>query len=233
MKLLLKKLRTELKEIKSLEHAFDQTFSITETREKQLEEQIVAIPDEIIAAHDNQFTETTAIRGRSSRKKVKASKRTNHPMMLEPCSEKCPRQCCCKSEACRKTISDEYWEKDVKSQREFIVQRVSQIPKAREIPVAEKKKEKAEEKKTKRKWSRVYSLKSYKGEVIQVCCNFFHHTIGYKNSHITDWVFNNLEEKALEDRRGSHEPPLKWSVTNKNRIKSHIESFHPAVSHYR
>ena len=72
-----------------------------------------------------------------------------------------------------------------------------------------------------RKWTRKYTLKDAVGAVAQVCSHFFHSTLGYKNTHVTDWVFKKLEETASGDRKGSHDPAHKMSMDLKNRVVSH------------
>ena len=80
--------------------------------------------------------------------------------------------------------------------------------------------------------SRKYTFKSEDGDIIQVCSKNLG-TLGYANAHVISWVFNNLEEKAVKDRRGCHEPVHKMPREEVDAVIRHIESFHPAISHYR
>ena len=84
-----------------------------------------------------------------------------------------------------------------------------------------------------RETSRVYTFKSENGEVVQVCRLFLLSTLGYRRSHVVDWLFKKHDGKAVADRRGSHEPLHKMSTCTVNAVIAHIESFHPAISHYR
>ena len=52
-----------------------------------------------------------------------------------------------------------------------------------------------------RETSRVYRFKSENGEVIQVCQLFLLSTLGYKRSHVVDWLFKKHDGKAVADRR--------------------------------
>ena len=61
----------------------------------------------------------------------------------------------------------------------------------------------------------------------------FEYSWGYKRSHVVDWIFKKHGGNAVADSRGSHAPKHKMSVRTEKAILEHIESFHPAVSHYR
>ena len=72
-----------------------------------------------------------------------------------------------------------------------------------------------------RETSRVYTFKSEDGEVIQVCQLFFLGTLGYKRSHVVDWLFKKHAGKAVADCRGSHEPLYKMSTGTVNAVIAH------------
>jgi len=69
-----------------------------------------------------------------------------------------------------------------------------------------------------------------------VCKKFFLHTLGYKSDKVITTLLNatSLSQMAPRaDMRGRHELSNKLSGDMSASIKAHIESFHPAVSHYR
>ena len=124
----------------------------------------------------------------------------------------------------RNKIYDEFWSKDISLRREFINQRV----------VFKKKERSRSRNKTKeRNVTRIYSFLSNDGIPIEVCAKFFQSTLGYKKDHFIESARQNVVKKSYEDRRGSHEPAHKLSATVIKAVKDHINSFHPAVSHYR
>ena len=76
-------------------------------------------------------------------------------------------------------------------------------------------------------------MKDERDAFVQMCQKFFLSTIGYKNDHVISWVFDTLEGKVVPDKRGSHDPMHKMSKETALAIFNHIESYHPAISHYR
>ena len=161
---------------------------------------------------------------KSSLKRVKGNPKEKHPMLLL-CKEICPRKCTTKfSNERRRETYDEYWDKDATQRREFLSQRVSEVAKERNRSRIGSKT---------RNTSKKYTLKNEGGEVVQVCAKFFLSCLGYKRIDAVDWLFRNLEGKAVPDRRGSHEPLHKTPTTTVRAIVNHIETFYPAISHYR
>ena len=83
-----------------------------------------------------------------------------------------------------------------------------------------------------------YFFKGSSGERIEVCKHFFLTTLGYKkgNDRIVQDCFtskSNREKNKISftgSRQGKHE---KTQKIDREIIKAHVESFHPAVSHYR
>ena len=113
--------------------------------------------------------------------------------------------------------------KAVELQREFLI-RVNKLNKERSCSRNNKKI---------RNSSRKYAFRSEDGDIIQICSKCFLGTLGYANEHVISWVFNNLEEKAVTDTRGCHEPVHKMPREEVDAVIWHIESFHPAIIHYR
>ena len=160
---------------------------------------------------------------KSSRKRTKSNQKSKHPM-LPPCNGKCTRSCKYISKERRKAVYEGYWAKNELQRTEFISQRVTEYDKKTSRPRSSSKE---------RNKSRTYSFKDDKAKVVQVCQQYFLSTLGYKRSHVVDWIFKKHGGNAVADSRGSHAPKHKMSVRTEKAILEHIESFHPAVSHYR
>lgn len=78
-----------------------------------------------------------------------------------------------------------------------------------------------------------YFLKNPKGEKVEICRVFFLTTLGYdrKNDRaITNVINKEGNSTSVQDKRGKHP---KTPKTDRNVIKTHIESFAPTISHYR
>ena len=83
--------------------------------------------------------------------------------------------------------------------------------------------------------SRYYKMPRSDGKNQLVCATFFRHTLGYKNNKFVT-VALNVQPGSIStqaDRRGTHEPAHKLTDDAVEIIKAHINSYHPAVSHYR
>ena len=71
---------------------------------------------------------------------------------------------------------------------------------------------------------------------IPVCKDFFLSTLGYKSDKDITYIYSNTSPSKFapsKDKRGKHDPLHKISVIVKSKIQLHIESFNPAVTHYR
>ena len=88
----------------------------------------------------------------------------------------------------------------------------------------------------KRKHTLSYTLPQPNGVDLHVCKAMFMHTIGTKtDGMITEFVTTKLNapEQAISpttEGRGKHEP---WNKLDRAAIKEHVNSYHPAVSHYK
>ena len=122
----------------------------------------------------------------------------------------------------RKEIYAQYWEKSDIQKREFLCQRVSEYEKKSKLGEGTKNRQK----------SRQYTLKSG-GLAVPVCQSFFLKTLGYQRSHVVDYIFSQQHGLVKKDMRGSHTPSHKLSLDKEKSVIDHINSFHPAISHYR
>ena len=89
-----------------------------------------------------------------------------------------------------------------------------------------------------RKCSRIYTLPKDVINHVTVCKEYFLYTLGYKKGHdkILSCLFENIQPSMITsqmDRRGKHAPSHKITDETKALVESHIESFYPAVPHYR
>lgn len=90
----------------------------------------------------------------------------------------------------------------------------------------------------KRKHTLSYTLPLENGVDMHVCKTMFMHTLGIKtDGMITEFINTKLKAPeqaispvALAEVRGKREP---WNKVDRGAIKEHINSYHPAVSHYK
>ena len=152
-----------------------------------------------------------------------------HP--LQP-SCTCKRKCVEKiNNNRRKSIHVQFCSMNRSLQEEFIFQRVNVVPKRRSRTRGSPKKQ--------RNNTRIYTFVE-QGENIQVCSKFFLGTLGYKKDNVISSLLSKqsprksrVSSSSIHDQRGRHQPAHKMSVQTKDTIKSHINSYHPSVSHYR
>ena len=91
----------------------------------------------------------------------------------------------------------------------------------------------------KMKQSNTFFLKASNGEHVKVCKKFFLSTLGMKTDGVITHFLKNRQQQSVSD--SSHTCPIKdmrGTVLPNNkcdaeRIKDHIESYNPQVSHYR
>lgn len=90
---------------------------------------------------------------------------------------------------------------------------------------------------SKRKKTLRYSLKNESGDRVQVCKTFFVSTLGYtkNNDRILQDCFSTefQPSNTILHRNGRQGKHSKTPKIDRNLIRSHVESFQPAVSHYR
>ena len=70
----------------------------------------------------------------------------------------------------------------------------------------------------------------------QVCQVFFLCTLRYSTNTVLKVIFENTNPSALQlsgDKRGRHKPANKITGDDLHLIHSHINSYHPAIRHYR
>lgn len=149
--------------------------------------------------------------------------------LLDPCPPSCRRKCLEKiSEERRKAIHSQFWNMDYNARRQWIFSNIRVGEPQRRILEPSSH--------ITRSSTRFYHLPDSEGADQFVCLTFFLHTIGYKNAKIVNHTLKTLTPGAIStplDTRGKHAPAHALSDDALQLIKDHINSYHPAVSHYR
>ena len=71
---------------------------------------------------------------------------------------------------------------------------------------------------------------------IAVCQKMFLNSLGYTSNQKIVTLFENNEASDItvrDDQRGKRDPPNKKDADIHAKVKEHIFSYHPSVSHYR
>lgn len=148
---------------------------------------------------------------------------------LLPCCS-CKQKCVAKiNEKRRQQLHEDYWEMSFDSRRAWMYSRI-----VRRAP--KRRRGNHDDLLHKRTVSCVYSLPDENGESQTVCKDFFLKTLGYKSDKVITVLLSSNPTSQLapkKDMRGRHAPSNKLSDDINKMIKEHIESYHPAVSHYR
>ena len=159
----------------------------------------------------------------------KYERNTEKYKLLPPCKNTCKSKCLGKiPNKRREDIHDQFWKLSYNERRMWIHSHIKKYDIKRSRSDRKGFRE--------RKYSRTYLLPNETGEDTKVCKSFFLKTLGYKNDKIITVTLAGAAPDNIspgKDQRGKHSPPHKLTETNLNLIKSHINSFNPAVSHYR
>ncbi|XP_050497594.1 uncharacterized protein LOC126882239 [Diabrotica virgifera virgifera] len=168
----------------------------------------------------------------ANRIKIGKNKR-KYPIKLVPCSRKCRRSCEVITSQQRKDIWEKYWDMSYVDRKRWLCNNI-QIEKPKKVSTKPTEPKKKNKPKTE---SRYYFFPTTDEDGnknnVQVCKTFFLNTLGFKcDAAITsvskcvksDPFIGNIKEKRGGRRR---------KVLVKTIIETHINSFHPCVSHYR
>ncbi|KAG5870477.1 hypothetical protein JTB14_006397 [Gonioctena quinquepunctata] len=140
------------------------------------------------------------------------------------CTNKCIRKCKDKiTENRRQQINDEFWKMSWSEQRIFIVGQCQ-----RQIP-------KKHTENSSRANTYFYYLKNEEGTSAQVCKPFFLTTLGFKynNDTVLQNALKNSQNHLLSTKRDMRGRKPSTSKLDHKKIRIHIESFNPSISHYR
>ncbi|CAB3248508.1 unnamed protein product [Arctia plantaginis] len=156
------------------------------------------------------------------RQEKKKKVRNEQNDLKDPCTEKCMKKCVTKfTPQVRQDIHDRYIALDYESQGLFIKCCIDVKPVMRRSQVTED---------YKRKTTYIYNLEGPDNIKKEVCKTFFLSTLGYKPNN--DRRITTAMSKAIDEQkttRGSY----KRTIIDRQAIKDHIMSYHPAISHYR
>ncbi|XP_074026425.1 uncharacterized protein [Leptinotarsa decemlineata] len=161
-----------------------------------------------------------------ARKKAKKNEKRKEYYVKPPCSVNCRRKCISHIDENRRIqINDEFWQMSWDEQRQFILNNTQRLNVKRQTNRVDV---------SARKNSYTYHMKNENGTIFQVCKPFFLTTLGFKPSN--DKVVQNTLNMSVNqltftrDMRGKKPSTKKLDRT---KIRLHIESFHPSISHYR
>ena len=167
----------------------------------------------------------TLERGTNSSKKP--TLKDTYPLLAVRC---CKKECFTQiSHERRRDIYEKYWEMDYDSQRLWLSGKIILL-------VTKRRRKSTDKENTRRKCSRSYTLPKNNANNITVCKEYFLSSLGYRSDKVLTYLYSNNSPSKIapqKDRRGKHTPAHKTLDDTKLIIKSHIESFHPAIPHYR
>ena len=149
--------------------------------------------------------------------------------MLQPCGDTCKRKCIAKvTEIKRSAIHAQFWSMPYNQRRMWLHSHVKKVHTKRPHKETSGAHEKS--------FSRLYTLPGEDGIEVIVCNVFFLRTLGLRSDKVITTALTGTPDNAIVpamDRRGSHEPKNKLSDECVQALHQHVESFHPAISHYR
>lgn len=148
--------------------------------------------------------------------------------LLPPCQETCRNKCNKKIRPeYRQAIFDGFWGKNFSERRLYFDGHIVQQD-------VKRRKSNDDKHPYKRNSSLIYTLPQENGTNVKVCKTMFLHTHGLKtDGMVTDHLRSKQENCGLvvtDDGRGKK---LWCQSIDEGRIKNHINSYHPQVSHYR
>ena len=172
-----------------------------------------------------------------------ASEKTKH-QLLEGCNkDKCPKKCHSHfNQVSRESIHSNFWKLNYNMRRVYLRSRILLKPVCRRRI--------ADEISRKGSVTKIYTFQNSEGKNITVCQKFFLHTLGYKQDQVIKSLFTSISAAASETASCSSNSSVTVSADScvpedargrkgstrkidKSPIYSHIESFKPAVSHFR
>ena len=168
-----------------------------------------------------------ATRKRCRTESSKHTRNVTKYRILSPC--RCRKRCISKiPEIRRAKIHSEFWSWDYNKRKTWIFHHVKQFN-------VKNRRENARGIYD-RNFCRLYKMPAEEGNDVIVCKNFFLKTLGYKSDKVITVTLGQTNPDNLSpppDKRGKHEPKHKISEETLFSVSNHIDSYHPAVSHYR
>ena len=179
---------------------------------------------------------SSLIRGRSKKRELNKrvrilesrQRKSFKHLIREPCEISCRMHCQQKvTLERRKEIWEAFWSGTNDQKNAYILRSVKKKQKARQRSKSNKSKTK------KRNYSHEYLLQDELGNDQNVCRTFFLTTLGFhkKNDWAITYAFqNSIDPNFLSENYSNKKVK---TIIDYSKIKKHIESFHPSISHYR
>lgn len=156
-------------------------------------------------------------------KKIEQNKLKHH--VKTSCADTCKKKCTESfTDDERKNINTQYWQMTFSEKRNFISSYVTSL---------EVKRHRSRE--SRRNKTLRYYFKCRSGDRVEVCKIFFLSTLGYNknNDRILQDCFTGNTQKIISHRGSIQGKHAKTPKIDRDVIKAHVETFNPAVSHYR
>lgn len=166
------------------------------------------------------FEEPVSVR---KAKKIKHNK-LKHSLKV-PCINTCKKKCTNSfTDDERQNINTQYWQMTFSEKRNFVSSYVTS---------SEVKRHRAGE--SRRNKTLRYFFKCRSGDRVEVCKLFFLSTLGYNknNDRIVQDCFTGDTQKIISHTSSKQGKHTKTPKIDRDVIKAHVETFNPAVSHYR
>lgn len=160
-----------------------------------------------------------------SRKRAKDSQRALAHGVRAPCAHTCKRKCSTIiSEDQRKKLNADFWKLTWYERRVLIVAGVKSHAVGRRSTGG----------KSKRNVSFMYSLKNESSESVSVCKVFYLGTLGFakNNDTVVQKALHAVSPGKLAPKKDGRGKGVHKAI-DRHKIHTHVESFGPAVSHYR
>lgn len=211
-----------------IENSNQRNICVSESSESVSEDQL--------PAQSNRLTKKGTLRKRThyetkleERKTIKKELKNNIKYCLKPgCNESCKKKCNTKISLNHRAMLNKTFRKfSNKEQYIYIANNTSQSSPARRTQRKNNNSKNIYRGKTIK-----YFLNNETGEKFNVCKTYFLTTLGFKknNDKVVRSALKHLRNDEIRDRRGLNPNPRK--IDNRL-IIDHINSFHPAISHYR
>lgn len=166
------------------------------------------------------FEEPLSVRKKKTSEKIKLKY-----SLKSPCGSSCKKQCRSRfTDDERQVINTQYWQMTFTERRNFISSSIISKEVDRHRGPSNSRRQK----------SHKYFFKISTGHRFEVCKTFFLSTLGYNKNNdriIQDCCSGPANVMChAPSKQGKH---TKTTKIDRDVIKAHVESFHPAVSHYR
>lgn len=161
---------------------------------------------------------------------IKHTKLLSKHQVLSPCNANCKKKCTQNiPEERRHAINKMFWSLSWKERRLVVHNSCKRV---------DVKRRRGKGTEIKKNNSFEYNLTDNNSSVKKVCKVFFLTTLGFKknNDRVIFDILHNTHDGALtppSDKRKYNRPSTEYSIETHDLVNTHIELFHPTISHYR